>query len=281
MTADLVVDAMGRSSRLSTWLAAEGWAAPATDRMRVDLGYATATFQRGSELGDLVIAHSAPGPASDYQPSLCEPGALTAVEGDRWAVVLAGYDHHRPSTDPDEFLARMRRCVRPLQVIAERGSMEGDVDVFHFRDSQRRRFVDLERFPGGLAVVGDAMASVNPIYGQGLTLATLQASCLAAHLRAGASPHEPAREYFRRAETAVDAAWQLSTTADLAQPHVTGPYPRGYPLLRWAGDKVTEASLRSPEINRVFMDVLHMRKHPSTLTHPRVLLRVARVLLSP
>ncbi|MFM9452326.1 NAD(P)/FAD-dependent oxidoreductase [Streptomyces europaeiscabiei] len=277
--ADLVVDAMGRSSRLSAWLGQESWPVPAAERMRVDLGYATATFRRGSELPGTVIAHSSPGPASGYQPTICEPGALAAVEDNRWTVVLAGYAHYRPTEDPDEFLARMRRCVRPLQEVAEHCALEGDVSAFHFKESQRRRFDEMSRFPGGLVVLGDALATVNPIYGQGLTLSTLQASSLAAHLRSGASPHDPAWGYFRRAGSVVRAAWEVSATADLAQPHVTGPYPRGYRLLRWVGDKITDASVRDPRINRTYMDVVHMRQHPRTLAHPRVLLRTARVLL--
>ncbi|ROP44185.1 NAD(P)/FAD-dependent oxidoreductase [Streptomyces sp. PanSC9] len=276
--ADMVVDAMGRSSRLSTWLAGEGWPVPTLQRMRVDLGYATATFRRGPELPDTVIAHSSPGPASNYQPGLCEPGALAAVEDGKWSVVLAGYGTHQPTRNPDDFLARMRHCVTPLQEVAERCTMDGAVDTFHFRESQRRLFTPVSRFPGGLAVVGDAMASVNPVYGQGLTLATLQASCLAAHLRSSL-PRVPAWSYFHRAAAVVDAAWQLSTTADLAQPHVTGPYPRGYRLLRWAGDRITEASVRDPQINRAYMRVLHMLQHPRTLASPHLLLRTAQVLM--
>ncbi|MFE7600346.1 FAD-dependent oxidoreductase [Streptomyces sp. NPDC057494] len=276
--ADLVVDAMGRSSRLGTWLAAEGWGQAPVDRMRVDLGYATARFTRGSELPDTVIAHSTPGPASDYQPALCEPGALAAAEDGTWSVVLAGYAGHRPGRDRQEFLARMRRCVAPLREVAERCEMIGEVEPFHFRESRRRRFTDLTDFPGGLVVLGDAMATVNPVYGQGLTLATLQASSLHVHLRNGASPHDPAWGYFRRAGVVVDAAWQLSTTADLAQPHVTGPYPRGYRFLRWAGDRITTASVRDSQVNQTYLDVVHMREHPKALTGPRVLARTARVL---
>ncbi|MFF4205686.1 hypothetical protein ACFYZ8_34115 [Streptomyces sp. NPDC001668] len=279
LTADLVVDAMGRSSRLSAWLEQEGWPVPPLDRMRIDLGYATATFRRGSELPGTVIAHSAPGPDSAYQPALCEPGALAAVEDSRWTVVLAGYAGHRPSRDPQEFLSRMGRCVQPLRVVAEHCALESDVEPFHFRESRRRRFRAVSRFPGGLAAVGDSVASVNPVYGQGLTLAALQASALAAYLRSGAAPHEPALGYFRRADVFVNAGWKLSTTADLAQPHVIGPYPRGYPLMRWVGDKITQASMRDAEINRTYMDVVHMRQHPRALARPHVLLRTARVLV--
>lgn len=279
LPADIVVDAMGRSSRLSTWLEQEGWPAPPLSRMKVDLGYATATFHRGSELPGTVIAHSTPGPDSKYQPILCEPGGLAAVEDNRWTVVLAGYAGYRPTQDPQQFLARMRRCVAPLREVAEHSAMESDVEPFHFGESRRRRFCATHRFPGGLVAIGDSVASLNPIYGQGLTLATLQAFALAAYLRSGATPHAPAWDYFRRADVFVNAAWSLSTTADLAQPHVTGPYPPGYRLIRWVGDKITQASVTDPEINRSFMDILHMRQHPRTLTRPHTLLRTARVLL--
>ncbi|MEU5212275.1 hypothetical protein [Streptomyces sp. NPDC020742] len=278
LDADLVVDAMGRSSRLNTWLLDGGWDHAPLHRMKIDLGYATAVFRRGDELPRTVIAHASPGPASGYQPTLSEAGAMAAVEDDRWMVVLAGYTDHRPGRDPGDFLARMRRSATPLREVADRCTMLGDVRTFPFPESRRRDFTGLSRFPGGLVAVGDSVASVNPIYGQGLTLAALQASCLSAYLRAGSAPHDPAWDYFRRAAVVVDAAWQLSATADLAQPHVKGPYPRGYRLTRWVGDKITEASVLDPEVNRAFMDVVHMRQHPKALTRPRVLARAARVL---
>lgn len=278
--AGLVVDAMGRSSRLGSWLAQHGWEGPATDRMHIDLGYATAAFERGSELGGTVIAHSSPGPASGYLPTLTEAGALAAVEGDRWSVVLAGYAHHRPGTDADAFLARMGRCVDPLRKVADNCSMIGDVKTFHFAAGQRRSFSRLRRFPGGLVVVGDALCSVNPVYGQGLTLAALEANCLAAHLRSADSWREPAMGYFRRAEAVADAAWQISSIADLAQPHVTGPYPAGYRLIRRMADMVTTASVIDSGVNSVYMDVVNMLKHPRALSSPQVIGRAVRVLLA-
>ncbi|MGW0333487.1 NAD(P)/FAD-dependent oxidoreductase [Streptomyces sp. NPDC003011] len=278
LDADLVVDAMGRSSRLSTWLAENGWDPAPLDRMQVDLGYATASFHRGDELPGTVVAHASPGPANGYQQHLAEPGAMVAVEGNRWSVVLVGYSDYRPGNDPEEFLRRMRRCVAPIREVADQCSFDGHIETFHFRESQRRTFTRLNRFPGGLVALGDSVASVNPAYGQGLTLATLGASSLSAHLRSGTSPRLPAWDYFRRLGVVVDAAWQVSTTADLAQPHVTGPYPPGYRMIRWAGDKVVAASVIDPAVNKEFMDVVNMRKHPRALTSPRVLIRTARVL---
>ncbi|MFJ3786915.1 NAD(P)/FAD-dependent oxidoreductase [Streptomyces sp. NPDC090093] len=286
LQADLVIDAMGRSSRLSRWLDGAGWQPAPLDRMRIDLGYATARFTRAGllpdtyrELDDLVVAHSIPGPASGYQPTHTETGAVAAIEGEAWSVVLAGYADHKPSAAPEEFLARMHRCIEPLREVAETCKMIGEPEAYTFSESRRRRFTDLSRFPAGLIVVGDAMASVNPVYGQGLTLATLQASSLAAHLRSGASVREPAWDYFRRADVVVNAAWDLSTTADLVQPHVKGPYPPGYKVTSWIADRITEASVKDLQINSTFLNVLQMLEHPKALTRPQVLLRTAKVLL--
>lgn len=185
LPADFVVDAMGRSSRLGHWLEEGGWPAPRTERMRISLGYATARFHRGDELPTTVIAHATPGPASNYLPTVCEPGALAAVEDARWSVVIAGYDGYRPGRDPEAFRARMLRCVEPLQQVARSCEMDGEPAAYHFRESKRLHYASLPRFPGGLVVMGDALASVNPIYGQGMTLATLQAAVLARHLAAG------------------------------------------------------------------------------------------------
>ncbi|MFF0431426.1 NAD(P)/FAD-dependent oxidoreductase [Streptomyces sp. NPDC004327] len=278
--AEFAVDATGRSSRLGNWLEEDGWERAPVSRMRIDLGYATGTFRRGDELGSTVVVHGSPGPASGYRPTVTEPGGLVAVEDDRWSVVLAGYAGDRPGQDPEEFRARMRRCVEPLRTVADACEMAGPVETFHVAESLRRDYLRLGRFPGGLVVLGDALASVNPVYGQGLTLAALQANSLAAHLRSGASPRDPARGYFRRAATVVDAAWQLSTTADLAQPHVDGPYPPGYPLIRWVGDRITEASIVDRAVNTTYTNVLNMVEHPRALTRPGLLLRTARVLLT-
>ncbi|WP_314621278.1 NAD(P)/FAD-dependent oxidoreductase [Streptomyces stackebrandtii] len=158
--------------------------------------------------------------------------------------------------------------------------MIGEVKTYRFVESRQRAHSRLNRFPGGLVVVGDALASVNPIYGQGLTLSALAANALGAYLRSAASPRDPAWAYFRLAEAVVEGAWQLSTAADLAQPHVTDPYPRGYRVQKWVADRLTEASVLDSAVNTRYMGVVHMELPPKALTDPRFLARAARVLLS-
>ncbi|MFD0356238.1 FAD-dependent oxidoreductase [Streptomyces sp. NPDC127110] len=279
--ADAVVDATGRSSRLTSWLGAEGWPEPPADRMRIDLGYATARFRRGGELPGVSVAHQLPGAAAAAAGAAEQPdtGAMAAVEGDQWMAVIVAYAERRPSRDPAEFLRRMREMeAGPFGVVADRCAMIGDVETYGMSHSLRRNWWALDRLPGGLFVAGDAVASFNPVYGQGMTSAFLHASCLAAHLRKGADLHAPAHAYFHHVRVVVDAAWEVSTLSDLAQPHVTGPYPRGYRMARKMADWMARASTTDAWVNERFLDVVNMRRRPAALRTPEFWWRVAAAL---
>ncbi|WP_225987525.1 hypothetical protein [Streptomyces spectabilis] len=94
---------------------------------------------------------------------------------DQWMVLIAAFGDSKPPPDPDELRERMRRIgPRPFRVIAERCDMSTDVTTHSMAHSQRRRFGKLKALPGGLFAVGDAVASYNPVYGQGMTSAVLR-----------------------------------------------------------------------------------------------------------
>lgn len=275
LEADLVVDAMGRSSRLGDWLERAGRQRPPVRRMHVDLNYATALFRRGAELPGVVAAVSYATPtAAGARDSI----AMVAIEDNRWMVVLANYADNRPGRDEDDFVARAGACLPLFREAVTRERMIGTVTRFRQAESMRRDFHRMDRPPAGLVAVGDAVASFNPVYGQGMTSAMLHASCLSVWLRRGGAPRRPAREFFELVRLVVDAAWQTSTSADLSLPHVTGPYPRGYRLAARLGDLVVRASVTDVEINRRFLRVTHMREHPSLLARPGTLLRAAHVV---
>ncbi|AEW97420.1 MULTISPECIES: NAD(P)/FAD-dependent oxidoreductase [Streptomycetaceae] len=280
LTADFVVDATGRASRLGAWLTEAGWPAPPVRRMPIDLGYATAYFRRGAELPGVKIAASVVSPPRPGEAQR-DGNAMAEVEGGRWMVMIGAYADGRPGKDPDEFRDRLARAAAaPFRTVAAECEMLGDVAVHRTPDSRRREFTALDRFPGGLVAAGDAVAAFNPVYGQGMSSAALHASCLSAYLRSGAAPGEPALGYFRRIRVVVDAAWSLSTLGDLAQPHVPGPYPPGYRISQWYSTLLVRATVTDQETHRRFLDVVNMRAHPRLLSRPDTVWRVARALWS-
>lgn len=171
----------------------------------------------------------------------------------------------------------VRRCTRYFPSlygeIATRARMIGDIATYHQADSRRRDFDELDRVPAGLFAAGDAVASFNPIYGQGMTAAMLHASRLSRYLRSQPDPAQPAKAYFDLVRMVVDSAWQTSTLADLELPHVDGPYPKGYRLTKWFSGVMLKASRVDPVINGKLVRVTTMLAHPDTLSGLGTVLR--------
>lgn len=270
---DLVVDAMGRSSRLSDWLERAGGERPATRRMRVDLNYATALFRRRETdpRPTLVMALHSPAASSDVAGA-----AFFAVEDGRWMAMMAGYGDSRPGRTADDFVHRLRSQFPPEFGELAGNEMLGDVRTYHHADSRRREFHALRRLPARLVSVGDAVASFNPVYGQGITAAALHAACLSRYVRAKPDPDAPAREFFALQKVVVDAAWSTSTSADLALPHVDGPYPRGHRLRSWVSRQIVTATITDVAVARRFNRVVSLSAHPNSLVTPGVLLGALR-----
>ncbi len=215
--AQLVVDATGRGSRTPVWLAEQGYQPPTEDRIDIRLGYATRTYRlRPDALGsDMLILTSG---------TLDNPrmGALSTVEGGSHTVTLGGILGDHPPTDPAGFEAFAASL--PFADIAEAiaGAQPLDNPVaFRFPASVRRRYEHLRQFPDGLLVIGDAVCSFNPIYGQGMTVAANQALVLRRLLAHSANPAPD--QYFQAIAKTIDPPWDFAVAADLAFPGVPGP----------------------------------------------------------
>src|SRR5262249_54278095 len=136
----------------------------------------------------------------------------------------------------------------------------------------------LARFPEGYIVMGDAMCSFNPVYGQGMTVSAIEAQVLDVCLRQSlSSPNGlnglPQR-FFHRAAKEIGAPWKVATGEGFRYPWVEGTRPLGTRFINWYVGRVHQASTRHPEVYRAFLKVLTMTHPPTTLFDPRVILRV-------
>ncbi|HUR23352.1 MAG TPA: FAD-dependent oxidoreductase [Acidimicrobiales bacterium] len=278
LSADLVVDCTGRSTRMDEWLAALGYAAPPRRTVNVELGYATRFYPREPDdrLGDARAIISI---TEDYQRAR---GAVAfPAEGGRWIVTVGAYHDDRPRADAADFAERLRTDPVPaMHQFADREDALTDVTTFRYPASVRRDFHRLRRFPAGLVALGDSVASFNPLYGQGMTSAALQAGALAAYLGSGPATTEPATRYFRRLRPVVNSVWKLSTSADFRLSHVTGDRPAGLKMTLLLNDIYTKATLRDADLHGLFLRVLNLQTRPEQLARPDHLARALWVLRS-
>ncbi|MEV6481044.1 FAD-dependent monooxygenase [Streptomyces sp. NPDC051576] len=272
LAADFVVDAMGRSSRLSTWLKESGYDHPRLERLPAPINYATALFERPEKFADLETACALGLFTPDHPSGGVSVAAANAIEDGQWLVMLMGYGDSRPGRTIDEF---REACAKlpPIFTAVTAGAAIGDVMTYHQAESRRRHFTDLGRFPARLVSVGDAVASFNPIHGQGMSSASLHASCLASYLADTPELAAPAREFFRLQQVVVDAAWGVSAGSDAARLDAQNgtEVPDDVRQQRWAMAQIAAATLADGEVTRAFRYVSYMLRHPATLADPTLL----------
>jgi 2-polyprenyl-6-methoxyphenol hydroxylase-like FAD-dependent oxidoreductase len=270
MAAELVIDATGRGSRVPTWLAALDLPVPAEERVTIALGYATRVYRArpGALAGDLGIVR-APVPPHG------RGGGLAVLEGDRWMVTLIGVLGDRPPTDPDGFLEFARSLPGPdiHDAIATAEPLDDPVP-FRFPASVRRRYERLPTFPERLLVLGDAFCSFNPIYGQGMTVAALEALALRDQLRRRCPPPSPA--FHRHLARIVDGPWELAVGGDLAFPDVEGHRTPKTRALGAYVERLHAAAATDADLATAFLRVAALVDPPTALVHPRIVLRVLR-----
>lgn len=267
LEADLVVDATGRAGQTAKWLAGMGYDKPPEDRLDVDIKYVSRHLRlRPGALGreKVVIIGAEPG-----RPT----GVFFAQEGDRWILTLIGYRGFHPPTDADGFL-KFAESVVPAHVFAAIRDAEplDDPVSYRYRASVRRRYDRLTRFPAGLLVLGDALCSFNPAYGQGMSTAALQAMALRDCLADG--PKRLERRFFRAAARRTEVAWQLAVGGDLALPEVEGPRPFRARIANAYIGRVLRAAEHDWAVAERFMKVCWLIAPPSLLLSPRTVGRV-------
>jgi 2-polyprenyl-6-methoxyphenol hydroxylase-like FAD-dependent oxidoreductase len=275
---DFVVDAMGRSSRLTHWLHQGGFERPRLERLATSINYATGLFERPDQLADLdvtsVLAIATPETAVDG----ISIASVTAVEDNQWIVALIGYGDDRPGTTVDQMRTSCAKLHPAFGRAVQRLATQA-VQTYHQDDSRRRHFAETGGFPARLVSVGDAAASFNPIYGQGMSSSALHASCLAVYLDDVDELDTAATEFFRLQDVVVDAAWSVSAGTDLARLDAQSGVepPESVRRHRWAQEQVLNASLLDGDVAEVLRDVHYMLRHPAALSDPALVERAVAI----
>ena len=277
--AGLVVDANGRASRTSVWLRGLG-IAPAPEVV-VDprQGYASRLYRPPPDWSaDWAAAYVPPTP-----PARRRGAVLLPVEGGRWLVGLTGRGDDQPPTDDAGYLAFARALPTPI-VADALAAAEPVSEIRPSRATGNRwvRYDTIAHAPAGLVVIGDAACTFNPVYGQGMSAAALGAlglrDALAAVDGRVDSPRLPGLVAGAIAR-AVAAPWLLAIGQDARFPQTIGgrqgPVDR---LISAYLDRLTWLAAEDAVVRMAQLQVFHLLRPPSTLFHPRLLLRAARPL---
>ena len=271
LCAELVLDAAGRGSRVPRWLNALGYGPPQEQAVGIDLAYVSQLFEPSVDAQrdweGLVVTSRAPGRRGAF---------LLPVEGRRWLVSMTGlFGDHCPS-DAEGFLAFARSLPVPDVYEALKGATPLCAPIRHKIPSSRWfHYEQMERLPDGLLMLGDSVCALNPVYGQGITVAIQCGRELATALlernRGTGDLRGLPRAMQKQFAKIIRPAWLLSTTLDLRYPEATGKRSPGIFAVQWLLATFMDMTTINEQACRLLFDVMHARRGPEALLQPDML----------
>ncbi|MUM16128.1 FAD-dependent oxidoreductase [Mycobacterium sp. CBMA271] len=274
LISDLVVDATGRKPRTLTFLDRLGYERPSEIRVTAPVTYASQLLRVHADVDadadKLAFINSAPG----YPYG----GGIARCENNTIMMTLGAFDMEEPPTSFTEMVLFAEQFVPSGMLGTVRSAIPiSDVHTFRYREAVWRRYDQMPQFPEGLLVIGDAICSLDPIKGQGMTMAIFEAITLRDCLMEGDA--DLARRYFGAVATRVNSVWQQNkmTAPQHSDPPADAPVAQrvGWRLLAWWTGKVLDAARDDIRVTETILRVNQLHDSPSQMQRPGFLWRVA------
>jgi 2-polyprenyl-6-methoxyphenol hydroxylase-like FAD-dependent oxidoreductase len=274
IAADLVVDASGRGAPTLALLQSIGCPLPEETTIGIDLGYATCVY---------AIPDDAPtewkGVRTFAQaPQYRRGGIMLPLEGNRWMLTLGGRHGDVPPGDAEGVLTYARSLRTPTIYNAIRHAKPLDGVVrYGFPESMRRHFERLDVFPRGLLPIGDAICRFNPVYGQGMSVAALEARLLQGLLERLGDDNDPiarlAPTFFVEVQPLLETPWSVAIL-DFAFPETRGQRPADFDTTLKFGIALTRLAAEDPAVHKLTLEVQNLLRPLSVYRNPTLVQRV-------
>ncbi|CAG9614889.1 hypothetical protein BACCIP111899_04122 [Bacillus rhizoplanae] len=269
--ANVVVDASGFGSKSVEWLQTHGIQVK-EEKVWIQLFYATRVFRlktkKRLDWCNLLVSPSFP--ENSY-------GALIqTIEDDRFYVTFSGYANERaPQTDEEFFAYAQKLPVPDVRSFLEIAEPLSDIRIHKIPYQVRRRFDLVRHVPEGFLVIGDAHCRFDPVFGQGISVAAMEAleleRCLREnkHLEKGFT-----YKFHKRISKLIATPWEMTTTEAFRVSNIKGDRPLMQPFKQWYTKKVYRLSAFNPEIYIRLVNVMNLIRSPLHLFHPKVLFAI-------
>jgi 2-polyprenyl-6-methoxyphenol hydroxylase-like FAD-dependent oxidoreductase len=275
--ADFVVDTSGRDSHASEWLGALGFPTPEVTTINAFAGYATRIYRRLRDV-DWKMMYVQPAAPDQTRGAIIIP-----MEGDRWHVTMIGMNADYPPTDEADFLEFARSLPVP-EIYETLSRAEPLSPVIGYRRVENRLYSydQLPRYLENFALLGDAVYALNPVYGQGMSIASMSAEelerTLAEHRQTkGEDLTGLVAVFQKRLGNLLAGPWQVATGEDFRWSKVEGvkpnPDPAALLMQNYIGNVMLAAN-HNPVVLDVVYQVLNMMASPEIFFRPDIVLHV-------
>jgi flavin-dependent dehydrogenase len=278
---DLVVDTSGRQSKSSEWLEQLGYGKPKETVVNSYIGYSTCWLKP-------TLQQTAAGNGATINPTiiLTKPplnprmGVIYPVEDSSWLVGILGIGKNYPPSDKEGFLEYAKK-LETLDIYNAIKDCELSGPIYGYRTTGSRQYhyEKMKSWPENFVTYGDSVSSFNPFYGQGITVACIEAVTLDNAFREHKKRNRGLSGFstiFQKKVSKINTLpWVLGTSEDFRWPTTEGISPDF--ITRWIQKYSNRVLLLTPKSKiaaKSFFEVMHMLRSPVILFHPFISIRV-------
>ncbi|BBY58498.1 FAD-dependent oxidoreductase [Mycolicibacterium sarraceniae] len=269
LCADLVVDATGRATRTPLLLDRLGFPRPAERTFTADGLYYSQQIEipdQDNFLERLVLV---------LPEGKAQRGGLMACEDNTWTLTIAGRAGDLTHTPADfaDMLTLAQDFIPPhIRPALHGANPVTEVQAYRYPGGTWRRYDRLAHLPEGLLVLGDALCSLDPINGQGMTMATLHATTLRDQIRR-TNQIDP-QAFYAAIAGITKPVWASNAQPPSGRDN-TSSSPLSGRAIAWTRRKILEAATDDMVVTERLMRVANFIDPPQCLVAPGFLTHVA------
>jgi 2-polyprenyl-6-methoxyphenol hydroxylase-like FAD-dependent oxidoreductase len=272
LLADLVVDASGVSSLSSSWLD-KHQIAVANEKVEINLSYISKQFQLTErKTRDWKIKLVYPNPPHEKMG-----GTISKVEDNRYIVTLMGY--HNAINDKeilksDQNFVELTKKLPKQDIFQEiqEATPISKTSIYRVPHIIWRRFDKVEKLPNGLLLIGDTFCRIDPVFGQGMSIAILESLALQKLLKKHNRELEKVPTAFhKKAVKIIAPIWNMVITEDYRYPAAKGKKPFGLSIQQWYAKNIFLLSSQNQEVYDSFIKVMNLVRPITSLMKPSIL----------
>lgn len=278
---DLVVMSTGRRTQLRSWLEAAG--VPLKPPIKVDakITYASCWMTPPSDFNPEKSFYAA---VVNGRPHSNRGGLAVVIENNLIQISLTGFMGERAPLDREGWLKYAQSLPDPsVYELALRSEPITPIVRFTGVPNICHRYHEVKTLPAGLIIMGDAGQALNPVYGQGMTVAALDAKVLQrqiSKLVARSRSPDDFRNFLRKfgpklhkkLHKQASQGWMMATSEDMRYEGViiegTSRPPR---LLYKYTDSLLLAAQNDKKVWGTFIRVAQFVDPPSKMFSPRMI----------
>ncbi|WP_369899936.1 glutamate synthase [Bacillus manliponensis] len=255
MYADLVVDASGFHSKNISWLQ-EHKINVKEAKVKIDLSYSTRMFRlKENYCIDGKVIYVTP-----KLPEIPYGAIIQKLEKNKYFLTYIGYANERLPQNEEGFYDFSKKIALPdILEFLQNAEAISDISMYKVPYQVRKQFEKTKNVPAGFLVIGDAHTRFDPIYGQGMTIAAMEAMELRRCLQQlNKIDKKFTQIFYASIAKIVDIPWEMTTTEIFRHPELRGDLSVKQKIQQWYTKKVYEVAATNEEVYSRLAKVIHL-----------------------